>query len=536
MSTLVSAASLLLCVLLASQTSGPAGAAPQLRGVDGLVRAYDAILDARFGQVEADLRKACPPAPREACDVLTATALWWRIQLDPEARALDAEFSSAADRAILSTEAWAARQPNDAEAWFYLGGAYAARVQWRVLRNEKLAAARDGKRIYQALERALELDPGLEDAHFALGMYRYYAAVAPTAARVVRALLQLPGGNRTLGLEQMQRAQARGRLLQGEADHQLQIIYLWYERQTPRALKILDGLRQHYPGNPLFPSEIARIQDEYLHDTTASLESWRALLAAARDQRSNAPGLAEVQSRLAMAGLLDRLYQTDHAIEQLQAVIALQPQAPFGALPLAYLRLGEALDRLGDRAAAVQAYRAASARVPSPDVHKIRLTANERTSRAPDAKHAEAYRLSLAGWRRLEQNDIAGATIALERSLALHGSDPVGRYRFGRLLQAKKNDAAALPQFEAAIRGARSCPPPILGMAYLEAARLHERAGQRDKALSHYRIASSLFGASADTRSAASRALARLRAAACAYLSSDFFRTPIAARKIARLF
>ncbi|MBA3295973.1 MAG: hypothetical protein H0U19_03490, partial [Acidobacteria bacterium] len=319
MRTLAGATALLLGVLFAGPTSRPADAAPQLRGVDGLVRAYDSILEARFDQVDAELRKACPPAPREACDVLAATTLWWRIQLDPGARALDADFSRAADHAIASTEAWAAREPNDAEAWFYLGGAYATRVQWRVLRNEKLAAARDGKRIHEALERALELDPGLEDAHFALGMYRYYAAIAPTAARVLRVLLLLPGGDRTLGLEQMQRAQARGRLLQGEADHQLQIIYLWYERQTPRALKILDGLRQHYPGNPLFPSEIARIQNEYLHDTTASLESWRALLAAARDQRSNAPGLAEVQSRLAMAGLLDRLYQTDHAIEQLQA-------------------------------------------------------------------------------------------------------------------------------------------------------------------------------------------------------------------------
>ena len=31
----------------------------------------------------------------------------------------------------------------------------------------------------------------------------------------------------------------RGRLLQGEADYQLHVIYLWYERQTPRALQLL---------------------------------------------------------------------------------------------------------------------------------------------------------------------------------------------------------------------------------------------------------------------------------------------------------
>ena len=66
-----------------------------ITGLDGLVRAYDAILDARFEQAEIELKKACPPAPLEACDVLTATATWWRILLDPDNRALDRQFSFA---------------------------------------------------------------------------------------------------------------------------------------------------------------------------------------------------------------------------------------------------------------------------------------------------------------------------------------------------------------------------------------------------------------------------------------------------------
>ena len=512
--TMRAGAATLLLAALAVHPGGnrPAQAAAQLRGADGLVRAYDAILEARFDQVEAELRKACPPAPLEACEVMTATALWWRIQMDPASVALDDEFSDAVDHSIASAEAWTERTPDDAEAWFYLGASYAIRVQWRVLRDEKIAAARDGKRIYQALERALELDPGLEDAHFGLGMYRYYADVAPTAAKVFRFLLLLPGGDKKAGLEQMLRARARGRLLQGEADYQLQIIYLWYEQQTARALNILESLRQHYPVNPLFLSETARIQDEYLHDTTASLDSWRSLLASAREQRSNAPVLAETQARLAMARHLDVLHQTDHAIEQLDSVIALRPQTPHGSLPLAYLRLGEAHDRLGDRPAALAAYRAASALIPTPDVDKIRATVGERMRRAAEAKRSEAYRLSLEGWRRLEKNDIEGAATVLERSLALHSADPVARYRFGRALQAKGNDPAALAQFEIAIRGAKNCPPPILGMAYVEAARLLERAARRDQAISYYRIAAALFGASADTRSSATRALTRLRA------------------------
>jgi tetratricopeptide (TPR) repeat protein len=500
----------LVLALLGTAAATNGAARHPIRGVDGLARAYDFILEARFDQAEAELRRACGPAPPEACDVLNATAIWWKILLDPESRELDDEFSTAVDRAIANTEAWTDRAPDDPEAWFYKGGAYAARVQWRVLRNEKLSAARDGKSIKVALERAIELDPALEDAYFGVGMYKYYADVAPAAAKFLRFLLLLPGGDRREGLDQMLRARSRGKLLQGEADYQLHVIYLWYERQTPRALELLQSLHERYPANPLFIAQIAEIQDVYQHDITASLATWQSLLAAAREQRANAPVLSEIQARLGIAKQLEALGQTDDAIDMLQSVVALHSPSPYGSLPLAYLRLGEAYDRMGARASAVDAYRAAMAFGVSPDPYDVRVRSSERLRKPPDAKHAEAYRLSLEGWRRLEHNDVQAAANALASSLALNGSDPVARYRYGRVQQARKDDGEALTQFEHAIRGARACPAPILGNAYLEAARVLERLGRRAQAISYYQTATSLFGASADTRAAATRALTRL--------------------------
>jgi hypothetical protein len=484
----------------------------ELRGEEGLVRAYDFILEARFDQVDAELRRACGLAPPEACSVLEATALWWRIQLDPLSRALDPAFTASVERAIDGAEAWTERTPQNGEAWFYLGGAYGARVQWRVLRGEKLAAARDGKRIKEAMERAIALEPGLDDAYFGLGMYKYYADVAPAAARFLRFLLLLPGGDRKEGLREMLRARSRGRLLQGEADYQLHIIYLWYERQTARALELLHGLQARYPGNPLFLTQIAEIQDSYEHDLMASLDSWRTLLAAAREQRANNAGIAEVQARLGAARMLDAVYLTDDAVDHLKAVTARKPHAPYSSLALAFLRLGEAHDRLGERSQAVAAYRSALSTVPPLDPFDVRSQANERVRHSPDSRRAEAFRLSLDAWRRLERHDLPGATRAIERAIVLDPQDPVARYRVGRLLQARREDAPALEQFELAIRGARACPAPILGYAYLESARLHERLGHRDDALSAYRIAATLFGAAAETKAAAARALTRLNA------------------------
>jgi predicted Zn-dependent protease len=383
-------------------------------------------------------------------------------------------------------------------------------VQWRVLRGEKLAAARDGKQIKEAMERAVALEPGLDDAYFGLGMYKYYADVAPAAARFLRFLLLLPGGDRKEGLREMLRARSRGRLVQGEADYQLHIIYLWYERQTERAIELLRALQARYPGNPLYLATIAQIQDEYQHDVMASLDTWRLLLAAAREQRANNAALAEVQARLGAARMLEAVCLTDDALEQLKTVTALKPQVPYSSLALAHLRLGEAHDRLGARSQALAAYKAALATVPPLDPHDVRGQATERMRHAPDSRHAEAYRLSLDGWRRLEKNDLPGATAALERAVSLHPQEPVARYRLGRVLQARREDVAALAQFDLSIRHGRTCPAPILGNAQLEAARLHERLGHTDDALSAYRIASTLFGASEETRATATRALARL--------------------------
>src|SRR5436190_614071 len=86
---------LCLVLVLVCGVLTPGAGGRELTGIDALVKVYNAILDARFDDADAELAKACPsPAPREACDVLAATRTWWRIQLDPESRALDQTFTT----------------------------------------------------------------------------------------------------------------------------------------------------------------------------------------------------------------------------------------------------------------------------------------------------------------------------------------------------------------------------------------------------------------------------------------------------------
>ena len=358
---------LTLVIALGSRAAAPQGVATGLTGAPELARVYDAILDARFAEVPDLLTEACGRAPKEACQVLKVVDLWWQIRLDPFNRVHDPGFESQVEAAITAAEAWTVREPARAEAWFYLGGAYAARVQWRVLRGERLSAARDGRRIRNALERAVALEPSMADAQFGIGLYRYSAAVAPLALRMVRWLLLLPGGDRATGMEAMQRARTHGVLLRSEADYQLHQLYLWYENQPARALELLTGLIERHPRNPHFRQAVAEVHDVYLHDPTASLKSWEALLDAARARRVAAPEMAEATARLGIALQLDRLSRSEAAIEHLHAVIAARASAPFEAEARAHLQHGDVLDHLGRPSEAAAAYRAAIAHASAGD-------------------------------------------------------------------------------------------------------------------------------------------------------------------------
>ncbi len=368
-----------MCLLLAGGAG--AAAAGSLPYAPALARCYDAILDARFDDAEAEIARACGPAPPETCGLMRVNALWWQIQLNPNDRSRDRAFESQIDAALDRISQWTAREPKRADAWFFLGAAYGLRVQFRVLRAERLAAARDGKRIKEALEKALALDPSLQDAYFGIGLYHYYAGIAPAILKVLAWLLALPGGDRVQGLQEMRRARDRGELLRGEADYQLALIDLWYEHNVAEALSLLERLRASYPHNPVFLAAIADVQNVYRHDHRASLDAWRALAALARDGRVAFPAMSEIRARIGIATELTALSQPGAAVDELRAVIAAKPAAPYGASALAWLRLGDAYDRLGQRDRARDAYQAAIAAAPGDDPDNIRAQARDAQRR-----------------------------------------------------------------------------------------------------------------------------------------------------------
>jgi tetratricopeptide (TPR) repeat protein len=147
--------------------------------------------------------------------------------------------------------------------------------------------------------------------------------------------------------------------------------------------------------------------------------------------------------------------------------------------------------------------------IPGGDPHDVERQARAGQRRAPPKRAADAYRLSLDGWRALERGDLTAAGAALERSLALEADDPVTRYRLARLLDARAEIRPAIDLYERVMSATRT-PPAFFAAAALDAARLYEREGDRTRAVELYERARASFGGSTATREAAARALARL--------------------------
>jgi len=370
-----------LVLALAAAAVVVAHAAPGTAPIRGLTeaarlaRAFDLVYDADFAGADAALSQTCPPAPAQACGVIGVAARWWRLFFDVDNRSGDAAFVSAVNRTIDQGEAWVTREPARAEAWFYLGAAYGARVQFHAQRSEFMAAARDGKRIKTSLEQAIALDPDLHDAYFGVGLYQYYADIAPAALKLLRWLLLLPGGDKTEGMAQMLRTRDRGLLVRAEAAYQLHLIDLWYEKKPDHALQLLGELHARYPHNPLFVLNTAQVYEIYKSDRGAALRTYRSLVEGARAGAFREPQMAEAWGHLGAAPILRAQGQPDRALDEAQWVVDHAPAAPYGAVALAQLEAGRAHAAAGRRDRAATAFRAAIAAAPGDDPRHVKRDA-----------------------------------------------------------------------------------------------------------------------------------------------------------------
>ena len=240
-----------------------------LRGMNKLMDGdFDAATEA-FSQIQ----NSDPESPLGY--LLEADASWWKIYLteanliDPDVfEALseavtpyDADFRRSDELAILKAEARIHAHQDEARSYFYEGLAYGLRARLEALRDHALATARAGKKLRSLSLAALKIDPSLNDAWFGLGLYNYFVDTLPTYVKMLRFLILLPGGDRLVGLRQMQQAMDKGQLVTAEARFHLAKNYSRsIDRQYSKSLELLHQMQQQYPHNPLWKLLVGSVE------------------------------------------------------------------------------------------------------------------------------------------------------------------------------------------------------------------------------------------------------------------------------------
>ena len=199
--------------------------------------------------------------------LLEAEAIWWKIYystanlLDPDVfdvaaqdvSPYDSHFSDLIRVATARSEVRIRAQADVARNTLYEGMAYALDARLSGLRGKDLASTRAGKKMRTLLLSALKMDPTLADANLGLGTYNYFIDTLPPAIKVLKILVNVPGGNRKMGLEQIQQAAAKGDLIRGEAKFYLAKNYSRdSERNYRQSSELFEGLAGEYPHNPLW--------------------------------------------------------------------------------------------------------------------------------------------------------------------------------------------------------------------------------------------------------------------------------------------
>jgi tetratricopeptide (TPR) repeat protein len=253
-----------------------AGKADEAGNQEIAVRGMNKLMDGDFDhavEIFRQIQKSDPESPLGY--LLEADANWWKIYLteanliDPDvfeslsgaATPYDGDFRRLDELAILKAETRIRAHQDEARSYFYAGLAYGLRARLEALRDHALATAHAGKRLRSFSLAALKLDPDLNDAYFGVGLYNYFEDTLPTYVKMLRFLILLPGGDRLVGLRQIQRAMEKGQLVIPEARFHLAKNYSRpMERQLARSLELLRQMEQQYPHNPLWKLLVGSVE------------------------------------------------------------------------------------------------------------------------------------------------------------------------------------------------------------------------------------------------------------------------------------
>jgi tetratricopeptide (TPR) repeat protein len=377
-------AALLLCAGVSAIFAGPPTPEPSATDPSatnpGWLHFYNNEFDAALAYFEQDLKEH--PAEAEKYNHVAQAILYKEMLRDGalesqlvsgnnpflrrakmEIDAADKQrFQACLDQSIKLSEAALKKNPRNTDALSALGSAHVLRSNFLFLVEKSwMDALHEATAARKANEEILAVDPNAVDAHLVLGLNAYVVGSLPF---YMRALGFLGGfhGDKQGGLRQMELVAAHGVRDRYDAEVVLAAIYR-RERMPQKALPLLQDMTAKFPRNYLYRYELVQMYSDAGDKASALRE-----LAEIEDLRQKqAPGYAHLpleKIRYMKGNLLFWYGDLTPALEDLKLVTLRADELDLNTAVLAWLRLGQIHDLLGDHEEAIQAYREAMKTAP----------------------------------------------------------------------------------------------------------------------------------------------------------------------------
>jgi len=179
-----------------------------------------------------------------------------KLTADP---ALRKKFQAAIGRAEKLAHARLAQDPKDRDALFAMTLASGLQADYAsLIEKRNLASVRFTKDASNHAQQLLAVCPDCYDALLATGFSKYIVGNLVAPLRWILRMGGLPADKKG-GLADLQTTADHGHYLAPFARILLAIAYV-REKDKPRAIQLLAGLEHDFPGNELFPREMARLQ------------------------------------------------------------------------------------------------------------------------------------------------------------------------------------------------------------------------------------------------------------------------------------
>jgi tetratricopeptide (TPR) repeat protein len=300
---------------------------------------------------------------------------WWKILLDLDDDSHDDEFFDKLDKVIDMCDKRLDKNENDITALFFKGGAIGFRGRLHANRNHWLRAANDGRQAIGIVQKAYELQPDNADILLGIGIYNYYAEVAPDKYPFLKPLMWfLPKGDKAKGIEQLRVASQHAKYARVEAKYFLTQLYFYFEKDYPAALQLATELSTRYPNNSLFQRILGRC-DVALNRLAEADTLYSEVITRYLEGRIGYNKTAAREAYYYIGMYYMSINQPQQALKQFslseQFSREIDKDSPSGYMAMAVLRMGMAFDLVKRRDDAVISYKRVLDMKDYEDSHKL---------------------------------------------------------------------------------------------------------------------------------------------------------------------